>query len=109
MSARENLNPQQFFHGTQEEVSPGDVIKPAVAAGKDINFPGLSSPEHAYATKSKRDAKFYGSHGGSYPDTNVYKVAPVNPADVEPDPNEYAANPRMHKDFRSKSGFKVVS
>jgi len=108
MSAQDNLSPQQFYHGTQACLSPGDVIQPASVLGKDVNFPGLSSPEHAYVATDRRDARWYGRHGGSYPDANVYSVEPINPNDVEPDPNEWSSND-VHHEFRSRSGLKVTS
>lgn len=99
MSAEENLNPAQFYHGTDAELAPGHVISPSSIpesqGGKssvDQNYSYASRDPHraldfAYITRDVRRA---------------YQVEPVDSRDVEPDPK----GPRL--DVRSKAGFRVL-
>ena len=52
MSTQDNLNPVQFYHGTNAELSPGAHIVP----GKERETYGL---EHAYATPNPEQARRY--------------------------------------------------
>jgi hypothetical protein len=64
MSAADNLNPQQFYHGTDHEFKPGDSVEPG-ASGR------------AYATTKAASAKMYGSH--------VYEVAFTGEHETDPE------------------------
>lgn len=59
-----NLQPQQFFHGSDHEFKPGDEV--------------LSPKRYdVYATNTVEDASFYGRH--------VYEVKPTGPVHEDPE------------------------
>jgi hypothetical protein len=71
MSAQDNLNPQQFYHASEEGLGAGDTIYPN--SGRR-NWP-QSKPGHAYFTDSVGAAGPWGDA--------VYTVQPTGPHSVD--------------------------
>jgi hypothetical protein len=91
MSAIDNLSPPQFYHGTNAELSPGDVVSP----GHKATF-GKEPMTHVYATTHLEAAKAYGMsrkrlHGG---ESHVYSVSAEG---AEPDPEGKSAGKGAHR------------
>lgn len=77
MSADQNLNPQQFYHASPHNFSPGDVIEPG-------HSPVASSGKqsHVFVTTSLPNAKSWAKHGME--GGAVYQTSA--PGKYEPDP-----------------------
>jgi rifampin ADP-ribosyltransferase len=76
MSAQDNLNHHQFYHGTSAELNPGDVVEPGHA---ETTFNYDRPPKHVYFTKHLAKAWNYAdfrasSKGGN---ASVYEVEPI--------------------------------
>lgn len=92
MAAQDNLNPQQFYHGTAHPFQPGDVVEP----GHPSNWGRLSRRDAVSATMSRAEAHDYAdtaqrtqsSRGNRDARARVYKVAPIG---------EYAPGSTMHE------------
>lgn len=117
MSAQENLNQDQFFHGTVAKLRPGSVIRPVNArAGSRANFsPGMTDPDYAYATSGDRaedDAWHYAELAANWAATGsprVYQVAPLGEHEQDPQHDEHGnIRDNMSGDRRSKAGWKVT-
>lgn len=67
MAASDNVNEQQFYHGTWAGwLKKGQVLKPTrVRAKEGVGFSnfGISSPDHVYVTTNPEDAKLYAETG----------------------------------------------
>lgn len=81
---RPEKDPESLFHGTPDELNPGDIILPANKVGKAAS----ADPEKTYATDSPYVAKFMAweqnnhrgtQHDEEKPAENVYHVEPVDP------------------------------
>lgn len=94
MAAQDNLNPQQFYHGTTADLEPGALISPGGTPNHARSDPGAvymtEHPEHAqnWAAVASRKAEY--SWMMDRPGTrkfpaHVYQVEPTGP--VEPDGN----------------------
>jgi hypothetical protein len=99
MSADQNLNPQQFYHGTPAELKAGDMIHPATAVGVVSSAPSVGNPaDHTYFTTKQRMASYYSAPritdeesamravDASPSQGHIYKVEPTGKYD--PDPHE---------------------
>jgi hypothetical protein len=88
---RPKKDPKSLFHGTPDELNPGDIILPASKVDKHAS----ADPEKAYATESPYVAKFMAweqnNHRGENfredtdenpPVENVYHVEPVTPNEM---------------------------
>ena len=101
MAAEDNLS-RQMFHGTDEILKPGDLIRPMKGAGSS-----------AFATDSMDEAQAYAGYaskrwkpGGSPSMFGVvYEVEPTDAPDVHPRGIRMADNDATV--FASKQGFKV--
>jgi len=106
-----NKIPKQLFHGTNQTLSRGDVIVSRNAAGTDSptvadeggaeKLQELGHFDRAHATERLFTAGLYAERatrhlGGQF---SIYRVVPVNPADVTYD---------HEGEWFSPSGFKVV-
>jgi len=110
-----DLNPDQFlYHGTVRNRLR--TIKPATQHGRGVIFPHETDRGFAYATPDVRTAWSYAEKAwnagppGTLP--RVYKVAPLNPGDVEKDPQYRAdgtSRGNYSNDLRSPTGFRVLS
>lgn len=111
MSARDNLSPQQFFHGTTKYFRPGDKITP----GQPDRWVA-SSPHHVYFTEDRHLASEYaGMRDDPEPEKptddrySVYQVRPTGP--YERDPNHDggpASEPEIEPNWRSRQPLEVV-
>jgi hypothetical protein len=61
------LNSQQFFHGTDREMQPGEPLLPPSATGHESKWPA-SDPDKVYMSTRPEEAAKYGKH--------VYQVRP---------------------------------
>jgi len=93
MSAQENLNPQQFYHGTDYDLAPGAELRPENVP-EDRRRAGIS--EHVWATSNPSDALDFATINHDV--RRAYRVTPLA-NDVEPDGTERV---------KSKTGFRVV-
>lgn len=103
----------QFFHGTVENLNPGDVVTPAGTRGGHTNYAGQSDPQYAYATEDPEAAwdyaeKAWHAASGDSGHPRVYVVSPMGRHDKDP---EYDKSGRHRGnwsfDRRSKHGWKV--
>jgi len=76
MAATDNLNPHQFYHGSDHKFGRGAMVKPGHAP---LNSP--SPEEHAYFARTPEEAEGYGRY--------VHAVNPTG--DYEDDPNAQGA------------------
>lgn len=89
--ARRNLQPQQFFHGSDADLNEGDIIQSAHKAGR-MNYPGLQPWRHksVWATDSETDAWDWGHMGTRNQNWDkkvrptVYEVEPMDPGATHP-------------------------
>lgn len=92
MSARDNLNQTQFYHGTPAKLSPGDWITSA-------SNRGTGKEAYNYFTSDPTQASGYaaGHTSERSPDQvgYVYKVSPSAPS--EPDPKLPSDNARRSR------------
>lgn len=103
--------PKQLFHGTNQTLNRGDVIvsrntagvdSPTVAdEGGEERLQEAGHLDRAHATERLFTAGLYAERatrnlGGQF---NIYRVVPINPADVEHD---------IEGEWFSPSGFRVV-
>lgn len=79
----------EFFHGSNQEFSPGDVVLPARQTGVHR---GGQNTSRAWATTRPDQALNYGD--------NVYRVRPVDPEEIAPN--------SLNREYGSKSGFEVL-
>lgn len=98
MVASDNLNPQQFFHGSRHTLKPGQIMEGGIhASNQGSGQPG----EHVYYS-ARVDVAGHFAAAGSGPEHNynavpkIYQVEPVG--EHEADPDEDAG----FKSFRSK-------
>lgn len=107
-----------YYHGTIGEHgsddSPGH-IEPASVHGQGVTFRHMTSPDHAYATTSERDAWDYagkkfdhtGVEGHHVP--KVYEVRATGPVEKDPHYDDLGNNRNVNEgDYRSKHPFEVV-
>lgn len=88
--SQDALSKRQFFHGSPENLEPGDVVKPGSEVGKRTR--GDSEPGKVYVTPHQFVAAQYTwafdhsgkladgqdpSNGGNGPAGHVYEVEPV--------------------------------
>lgn len=101
MSAGDNLNPKQFFHGTVAE----DMHEVTPRGARQYHI-GEHDGTHAFATTSESDAWHYAELAWNHASTGVPRVYRVQPkGHVEQDPHRENFDGRWH---RSKEGFDVM-
>lgn len=78
MAASDNLQPQQFYHGTTARLNVGDSITPPSARGTTGRLTGEPS-QHTFFTSSAYQAETYAQTGtrASSSDQYVYRVQPT--------------------------------
>lgn len=101
MSAPDNLNPRQFFHGTGAPLKPGESVLPRSATGAAPTYPDSSEDPRSgqynaggfsyLTTDPKMAVSFARDHAGG----RVYQVKPTGP--VEPDPEDSGGTMFMTK------------
>lgn len=97
MSAQDNLNQVQFYHGTNAELNPGDVLT-AKGANEYGRAEAGSRTGHVYATTDLEQAWTYARSRSSAADGvwhqghvgHVYQVQPTGK--VTADPNGYTSD-----------------
>ena len=104
MSASDNLNPRQFFHGTHHKFEPGAVLDPAQKPGIAH---ALSSPDHFYFTTSRDKAEAYARDSwmthNPYGDPHTYEVEPLG--HYEPDESDT----RFPDQFQTRNHVRIKS
>jgi len=87
---RSSVLSHQLFHGTSEDLKPGDIIEPR-------------DHDHAFAFGKAIHARDFGT---------VYHVTPVDPVEKRQETVKWRKNNPMHMSGQdvhvSKQGFKVV-
>lgn len=89
MAAEDHLNSQQFFHGTNVEFKPGDVLQgPGYEGAMTFNPPhDLYSPHHVYFSSSISSAEGFAHSAVQRRKSGKPRVYEVEPNDeVESDP-----------------------
>lgn len=96
MSALDNLNPQQFYHGTAAELKPGEMVTP----GHESDWYQRSSS--VFATDDLSIARTYAGYAAdaSGRDPHVYAVEPTGTMHKDPGGGQGAV--------RSKHPLKVL-
>ena len=121
---RQTFHESHLYHGTPEELSPGDIILPADQVGKRPSNRG----DVAYATPDIYTGNFMGweqnNHNGKNfgeeaktnpPKTNLYRVEPVDPTDLKRNSGVLSNATRLlgagtvSDEVTSSAGFKVLS
>lgn len=88
MTAQDNLNPQQFFHGSRYKFHPGKILSTGAAPRGNQGYGGT---DKVYYTPDRDTAADY-ADAATGPDHDldatprVYRVQPI--AGHEPDPDE---------------------
>lgn len=122
MTAQDNLNSRQFFHGTKAKLEPGDMIEPGHSTGwTDTAQTRDHKATHVYATTRMDDARYFADSANNGlpftrdPATGIYSK-PTNSVgrryvyEVEPtgrmmqDPNE---NARQSKQWNGATGYRT--
>jgi rifampin ADP-ribosylating transferase len=104
MEALDDLNSQQFYHGTKANLKPGDLIE----AGKSSNYGTRKKAAYVYLTATL-DAATWGAELalGEGPG-RIYVVEPTGP--IEDDPNltdkKFPGNPT--RSYRSRDPLRVT-
>ncbi len=104
MSAMDDPNSQQFYHGTKADLKPGDLIEP----GYNSNYGKQKKAVYVYLTATL-DAATWGAELalGEGPG-RIYIVEPTGP--IADDPNltdkKYPGNPT--KSYRSREPLRVT-
>ncbi len=99
------LDPGPFYHGTNAELSPGELLEP----GHNSNF-GRGQKANFIYLAGTLDAATWGAElaAGEGPG-HIYRVEPTGP--IEDDPNltdkKYPGNPT--KSYRTRQPLRVVS
>lgn len=105
MSAADNLQPQQFFHGTHVELSPGALIEP----GHEPNYES-SSRAHVSFTPHAESGRWYAfaaSHMGERGE-HTYQVEPTGPHELDPEAIGSFVPPSLKDARRSTSPLRVI-
>jgi hypothetical protein len=104
MAAINDLNSQQFFHGTKADLSLGDLIVP----GYNFNYGKQKKAAYVYLTATL-DAAIWGAELalGASPG-RIYSVEPTGP--IEDDPNltdkKFPGNPTQS--YRTRDPLRVT-
>lgn len=104
MATTDDLNSQQYYHGTKAVLNPGDKIEP----GYNSNYGKRKKAAYVYLTATL-DAATWGAELalGEEPG-RIYIVEPTGP--IEDDPNltdkKYPGNPT--KSYRSRDPLRVT-
>ena len=104
MTTMDDLNSQQFYHGTKADLKPGDLIEP----GYSSNYGSRKKAAYVYLTATL-DAAIWGAELalGEGPG-RIYIVEPTGP--IADDPNltdkKYPGNPT--KSYRSREPLRVT-
>jgi|SRR5580704_3650429 hypothetical protein len=98
MTAQDNLNEQQFYHGTKTRFTPGeDMIYP----GYDRVSGKVGTPRpYAYMTHELDTARGYAERAKGAGEPRVYQVNPLG--SYEYDPHQPGAS------FRSADALRVI-
>jgi len=121
---RQTFHESHLYHGTPEEFSPGDIIKPAEQVGKRAS----NDASLAYATPDIHTANFMSWEQNNFngenwrddveknpPRRNVYRVEPVDPSDLTRKNGVMSTAIRLNgagtvsDEVMSPSGFRVLS
>lgn len=100
MAAEDNLNPQQFYHGTFHTFSPGDVVDPSEphAANHELSAPGT-----AYFSSDVSSASFWArravTHSAPDASPRVYQVEPLG---------EFGHDGSVRRGYATKHPLRVV-
>lgn len=116
MPASDNLNGQQFYHGTWAGwLRKGQVIKPAKSRLHEdmglTNF-SLSSPHHVYVTTDPEDAKWYAELGYQNLEKMGHKIDNVPVIGAKP--VVYRVQPRgtvqkdTSRDVQDRNSYKIL-
>lgn len=108
-----------YYHGTIGEHGTDDSpdhIEPASTHGQGVTFSSDTSPDHAYATTSEKDAWDYAGKAFDWRGTErrhvpkVYEVRATGPVEKDPDWDDKTGRSRAvnESDHRSKHPFEVV-
>jgi hypothetical protein len=109
---------QVLYHGTTAELSPGDVIKPAVEVGTH-NW--KKDDKVSYATNDLGAATFFANEAANnaseaaqkFIPKKIYKVSPVSDKDLATRPmrdmKAYAVGEDTPLELSSPKGFHVIS
>jgi hypothetical protein len=76
MSASDHLSPGQFFHASNAEFEPGDMVEPGHPA-RHVYTHGQASGQHVYAGTDASKVGFFGR--------NTYQVEPTGQMEADPE------------------------
>jgi rifampin ADP-ribosyltransferase len=100
MSAQDNMNPQQFFHGSRADLNVGDMIEP----GMPGNW-AASSRQHVYFTPDEKVAHGFARRiGKTYGEDDPPHVYTVEPTGKYTNDRDYEGPA-----FKSKSPLRVTA
>jgi hypothetical protein len=102
MTAQDNLNPQQFFHGSQWDFKPGQILDAKDAP--ESHYYDTPDP-HVYYTTDRRAASRYADNGtfeGMRMKPRVYTVDPLSGHEPDPESNGLMGYGEPGVDFRAK-------
>lgn len=96
-----NLSGPQFFHGTNVDLRPRSLIRPASQTGHQREYYGYGNEDYAFATTRMTTASVYArdrtaARGGT---ERVYQVEPTG---------EHEEDPKQQYGYRSRSPYRVI-
>src|SRR5262249_19571631 len=104
MAAIDDLNSQQFYHGTKADLKPGDLIE----AGYISNYGKRKKAAYVYLTATLNAAAWGAELALGEGPGRIYVVEPTGP--IADDPNltdkKYPGNPT--KSYRSKDPLRIT-
>jgi len=104
MAVTDDLNSQQFYHGTKADLKPGDLIEP----GYNSNYGKRKMAAYIYLTATLNAATWGAELALGEEPGRIYIVEPTGP--IEDDPNltnkRFPGNPT--KSFRSRDPLRVT-
>jgi hypothetical protein len=108
VTSKTTLNEEQlgpYYHGTNEEFKPGDILRgPGQGGAMTFNPPNESySPEHVYYTTSRSGAEGFAWAAAHRRKTGTPRVYEVEPHDGEKDPETAGMKGGWDVAYRSPS------
>jgi len=110
MSAQENLNPQQFYHGSNQEFKPGDMLTPAggKAHADSWDNKDYSPGEYVHTTLDPGTAHLVAGRKNDYEGLgHVYTVEHTGPVEEDKSMNADMQSAGA-RNFRTKSPVRVT-
>lgn len=101
MAASDHLSPGQFYHGSNHEFAPDDLVEPGHSP--NIGAGRADRSDHVYVASTPEHASAYGKH--------TYRVEPTGSVDIDPElvaTFGMPSRPELATHWRSSSPMRIV-